>query len=77
MQKLQHLYLSSRNNILKNKLISAPLLTYPRLGENDPPLNLSVDSSSMGVGFVLSHETYSEEIKKLVDKRTLVHHNKN
>ena len=44
------------------------MLTFPRLGENDPPLNLTVDSSSIGVGFILSQESYSEEIKKNIDK---------
>ncbi|MGL1886778.1 MAG: reverse transcriptase domain-containing protein [Reichenbachiella sp.] len=55
-------------NILKEKLITAPLLTYPKLGKDDPPLTLTVDSSSIGVGFVLSQLTYSEEIKKHIDK---------
>ena len=55
-------------NILKNKLISAPLLTYPRLGETDPPLNLTIDSSKIGVGFVLSQPSYSKEVNKTVDK---------
>ena len=33
-----------------------------------PPLNLTVDPSSIGVGFILSQESYSEEIKKNIDK---------
>ena len=53
---------------LKEKLITAPLLTYARLGPEDPPLNLTVDSSSIAVGFVLSQQTYSEEVNKEIDK---------
>ena len=55
-------------NILKQKLITAPLLTFPRLGPNDPPLTLTVDSSSIGVGFIMSQRTYSKEINKEIDK---------
>ena len=53
---------------LKEKLITAPILTFPRLGDKDPPLNLTVDSSRLGVGWVMSQPTYSEEIGKMIDK---------
>ena len=55
-------------NILKQMLITAPLLTFPRLGPNDPPLTLTVDSSCIGVGFIMSQMTYSKEINKEIDK---------
>ena len=53
---------------LKHKLITAPLLTYARLGVDDPPLNLVVDSSKDGTGFVMSQLTYSKEVNKEIDK---------
>ena len=39
--------------ILKTQLITAPILTFPRLGEHDhAPLNLAIDSSKLGIGWV-------------------------
>ena len=45
-------------NVLKHKLTTAPLLTYAKMGEHDPPLKLVVDSSKLGVGFILSQSTF-------------------
>ena len=55
-------------NVLKHKLTTAPLLTYAKMGEHDPPLKLVVDSSKLGVGFILSQSTFSPEIDKYIDK---------
>ena len=54
--------------ILQEKLVNAPLLTFPKLGPEDPPLTLTIDSSSLGVGFILSQMSFSEETQKLIDK---------
>ena len=52
---------------LKKKLISAPILAFPDMGSNEP-LIVTVDSSSEGVGYVLSQRHISDMNGKLVER---------
>ena len=52
---------------LKKKLISAPILAFPDMGSNEP-LIVTVDSSSEGVGYVLSQRQISDINGKLVER---------
>ena len=53
--------------ILRDKLIHAPLLAYPDMTSQHEFI-VTVDSSSTGIGFTLSQHQYSEKIKKLIER---------
>ena len=53
--------------ILKKKLISAPILALPDM-KSEEPLILTVDTSSMGVGYVLSPRQISDHTGKLIER---------
>ena len=52
--------------ILKNKLISAPILAFPDM-KSEEPLILTVDTSSTGIGYVLSQRQISDHTGKLIE----------
>ena len=52
--------------ILRDKLIHAPLLAYPDMTSQHEFI-VTVDTSSTGIGFTLSQHQYSEKIKKLIE----------
>ena len=52
---------------LKIKLTSAPLLAFPDMNSKEP-LIVTVDTSSSGIGYVLSQRQYSEQTGKLIER---------
>ena len=53
--------------ILKKKFISAPILAFPDI-KSEEPLILTVDTSSIGVGYVLSQRQISDHTGKLIER---------
>ena len=53
--------------ILKKTLISAPILAFPDM-KSEEPLMLTVDTSSMGVGYVLSQRQTSDHTGRLIER---------
>ena len=53
--------------ILKKKLISATILAFPDM-KSEEPLILTVDTSSMGIGYVLSQRQISDHTGKLIER---------
>ena len=53
--------------ILKKKLISAPIVAFPELKSEEPSI-LTVDTSSMGVGYVLSQRQISGHTGKFIER---------
>ena len=53
--------------ILKKKIISSPILVFPDM-KSEEPLILTVDTSSMGVGYVLSQRRISYHTGKLIER---------
>ena len=58
---------NNASEILKKKLISAPILAFPDM-KSEEPLILTVDTSSMGVGYVLSQRHISDHTGKLIER---------
>ena len=53
--------------ILKKKLITAPILAFPDM-KSEEPLILTVDTSSTGIGYVLSQRQISDHTGKLIER---------
>ena len=53
--------------ILKKGLISAPILAFPDM-KNEESLILTVDTSSSGIGYVLSQNQLSDHTGKLIER---------
>ena len=53
--------------ILKKKLISAPILAFPDM-KSEEPLILTVDTSSTGIGYVLSQRQILDHTGKLIER---------
>ena len=51
--------------ILKKNLISAPILVFPDMN-NEEPLIVTVDTRSTGIGYVLSQRQISDHTGKLI-----------
>ena len=53
--------------ILKKKIISAPILAFPDM-KSEEPLRVTVDTTSTGIGYVLSQRYLSDHTGKLIEK---------
>ena len=53
--------------ILKQILISAPILAFPDM-KTEEPLNLTVDTSSSGIGFILSPNQLSDHTGQFIER---------
>jgi len=58
---------NSAFEILKNKLTTAPILAFPDIDSKEP-LIVTVDTSSIGIGYVLSQRQRSDHTWKLIER---------
>ena len=55
---------------IRDKLISAPVLAYPEMS-SDEPFVVTVDTSSIGIGYTMSQRQFSDQIGKIVERPIL------